>query len=273
VTALTHVKVHLRNVAILKFSEPGGPMAAAFDPLANRLLAAMPAADLRRWRPLLAPVKLRLGQVLQEPGRIPPFAYFPTTATVSLLYLSEDGACDEIAVVGREGMVGASLYMDGESTLGRAQVQGPGEALMVPGHVLKDEFERFTPVMHVLLRYLLARSAQIAQTSVCNRHHPVEQRLCRRLLQGLDRQPNGELLMTHEQLGGLLGVRRESVTAAALRLQQRGLLHYVRGHIAVLDRAGLERHACQCNSVIDKEYRRLLPASMAASGAAVLEAV
>ena len=210
---------------------------------------------------MLKPVKLRVGQMLQEPGRVPPVAYFPTTATVSLLYLSEDGACDEIAIVGREGMVGASLYMDGQSTPGRAQVQAAGEAFTVPARALQNEFEEFTPVMHMLLRHVLALSAQVAQTSVCNRHHSVEQRLSRRMLQGFDRQPGRELRMTQEQLAGLLGVRRESITGAALHLQKEGLVHYSRGHIAVLDRAGLERHACKCYAAIESEYRRLLPSA------------
>lgn len=235
-------------------------MALPSNPLHNRLLAALPAEDLRRWLPLLVPVDVSRGQVLQESGQVPREAWFPTTATVSLLYLSEDGACDEIGVIGREGMVGSSLCMDGQSTPARAQVQGAGRAFVLPARVLQGDFERVAAVMHVVLRYALALGAQISQTAVCNRHHCVEQRLARRLLQGLDCQPGTDLRMTQEELAGLLGVRRESVTTAAHRLQEAGLVHYSRGHIGVLDRAGLEGHACSCHAMIEKEYVRLLPA-------------
>lgn len=239
-------------------------MALPLDPLQNRLLAAMPAEDLRRWLPFLVPVDLARGEVLHESGAIPRQAWFPTDVTISLLYLSDNGACDEIGVIGREGMVGTSLCMDGQSTPARAQVQAAGGALVLPARVLQDDFERFSAVRHVLLRYALALGAQISQTAVCNRHHCVEQRLARRLLQGLDCQP-GTVRMTQEQLAGLLGVRRESVTAAALRLQGAGLLHYSRGQIGVLDRAGLERHACKCHAMIQQEYVRLLPATAEAA--------
>jgi CRP-like cAMP-binding protein len=232
-------------------------------PRQNLLIAALPPRDLERWLPLLSPVDLHLHQVLREPGRIPRHAYFPTTATVSVQYLNGEGTCDEIAVVGREGMIGASLYMDGESTLARSQVQAAGDAYMMPAEVLQEEFEKYTSVMHILLRYALARSAQVAQMAVCNRHHSVEQRLCRRLLQGLDRQPGRDLLLTHEQLSELLGVRRESVTTVANDLRRAGLIVYSRGRIGVLDPAGIERRACACYSVIEREYRRLLPGAAA----------
>lgn len=239
------------------------------DPLQNCLLASLSPADWRRWSRLLVPVHLPVGQVLQESGRIPPAAYFPTTATVSLLYPTADGACDEIAVVGREGMIGASLYMDGQSTPGVAQVQAPGEAFMVSGQALRDEFERSSTVRRLLLRYALACDVQISQTSVCNRRHSLEQRLCRRLLQGLARQRGGELHMTQEQLAGLLGARRESVTGVAFRLQKAGVIRYARGRLAVLDPVGLGRRACECHSQIEKEYRRLLPAATAEIGFAL----
>jgi CRP-like cAMP-binding protein len=225
----------------------------------NRLLAALPGVEWRLWGPLLESVHLDVGTVLHEPGRVPPYAYFPTTAVVSLLYLSESGDCDEVAVVGREGVVGLSLFMGGESTPASAVVQSAGQAYRAPAWKIAGEFERSSQLMHLLLRFSLALGAQIAQTSVCNRHHTVSQRLCRRLLQGLDRQPGREIVTTQEQLAGLLGVRRESVTMEAQKLQKAGCVHYSRGHIMVLDRVALERHACGCQATMEMEYRRLLP--------------
>lgn len=224
----------------------------------NRLLAALPDAEWPLWLARLAPVDLALGEVLHEPARVPRHVYFPTTAVVSLLYLSENGDCDEIGVIGCEGVVGVSLFMSGEPSPGSAVVQSAGQAWRMPVRTIAGEFERSPAAMHLLLRYSLALGAQIAQTSVCNRHHTVSQRLCRRLLQGLDRQPGRELVTTQEQLAGLLGVRRESVTMEAQKLQKAGCLRYSRGHVVVLDRAALERHACGCHAAVEREHQRLL---------------
>lgn len=226
----------------------------------NRLLAALPGAAWPLWFNRLEPVDLALGDVLYETGRVPRHVYFPTTAVVSLLYLSENGDCDEIAVIGCDGVVGLSLFMSGESTPGSAVVQSAGQAHRMATSAIAGEFERSPAIMHLLLRYSLALGAQIAQTSVCNRHHTVSQRLCRRLLQGLDRQSGRELVTTQEQLAGLLGVRRESVTIEAQKLQKAGCVRYSRGHVVVLDPVALERHACGCHAAVEREYRRLLPA-------------
>lgn len=233
-------------------------MANAPDPGGNRLLAALPDAEWHRWRPQLERVSVSVGQVLSEPGRAPGHAWFPVTAVVSLLCPSEDGAADEVAVVGNEGVVGVSLFMGGPSILGAA-VQTSGLALRLPAHAIEDEFLHSPAVMRLLLHYTLALGTQMAQSIVCSRHHPLEQRLCRRLLQGLRRQQGSELVMTQEQLSLLLGVRRESITTEAYKLQQAGLVRYSRGHIFVLDRAGLELRACECRRVVEKEYERLLP--------------
>lgn len=226
----------------------------------NRLLAALPGAEWPLWRDRLEPVDLALGEVLYEPARVPRHVYFPTTAVVSLLYLSEDGDRDEIAVIGCEGVVGVSLFMSGESTPGRAVVQSAGRGWRMAARAIAGELERSPAAMHLWLRYSLALGAQIAQISVCNCHHTLSQRLCRRLLQGLDRQSGRELVSTQEQLAGLLGVRRESVTVEAQKLQTAGCIRYTRGHIVVLDRTSLERHACGCHAAVEREYRRLLPA-------------
>lgn len=237
------------------------------DARTNRLLAALPGAEWPLWVRRLEPVDLALGDVLYEPGRAPRHVYFPTTAVVSLLYLSENGDCDEIAVIGCDGLVGVSLFMGGESTPGSAVVQSAGQAWRMSTASIAGEFERSPAVMHLLLRYSLALGAQIAQTSVCNRHHTVIQRLCRRLLQGLDRQAGRELVTTQEQLAGLLGVRRESVTVEAQKLQKAGCVRYSRGHVVVLDPIALERHACGCHAAVEREYRRLLPAGGSVAGA------
>lgn len=225
----------------------------------NRLLAALPAADLARISPFLEAAPMALGQVLYEPDVPMRHVYFPTTAIVSLLYVMEDGASAEIAVVGHEGIVGVSLFMGGESTPSRAVVQSAGEAWRLKGQELKAEFERGSEMQHLLLRYTQALLTQMAQTAVCNRHHSLDQQLCRWLLLSLDRLPADELVMTQELIANMLGVRREGVTEAAGKLQRAGLIEYRRGHITVLDRPGLEARTCECYAVVKKEYDRLLP--------------
>lgn len=229
----------------------------------NELLAALPPADLERWSPLLEPVTLKLGQVLSESGTPIGHVYFPTTAIVSLLYVLADGASAEIAVVGREGVVGISLFMGGETTPSRAVVQSAGKGFRLRGPAMKDAFEGAGPVMHLMLRYTQALITQMAQTAVCNRHHSLDQQLCRWLLLSLDRLNGHELVMTQELIANMLGVRREGVTEAALKLQASGLIRYTRGHISVLDRPGLEARTCECYAAVKKEYDRLLPARMA----------
>ena len=204
-----------------------------------------------------------LGQVLCEPGGTLTHVFFPTTAIVSLLYILENGDSAEIAVVGFEGMVGISLLMGGESTPSRAVVQSAGQGYRLRAHVIKDEFNQSHPVMHLLLRYTQALITQMAQTAVCNRHHTIDQQLCRWLLLSLDRLDGNELQMTQELIANMLGVRREGVTEAAGNLQDRGLIQYHRGRIKVLDREGLEQRTCECYEVVKKEYDRLLPKSIA----------
>jgi CRP-like cAMP-binding protein len=234
-------------------------MAIAHDPKKNRLLAALPVADLQRWLPLLEAVEMPLGHVLYESGRTLSHVYFPTNAIVSLLYVMEDGASAEIAVVGNEGVVGISLFMGGESTPSRALVQSAGQGLRLRADAIKQEFQQAGPAMHLLLRYTQALITQMAQTAVCNRHHSLDQQLCRWLLLSLDRLQGSELVMTQELIANMLGVRREGVTEGALKLQKAGLIRYARGHITVLDRPGLERRTCECYGVVKKEYDRLLP--------------
>ena len=233
------------------------------DPGQNQLLAALAGPTLDRWREHLEPVNLALGQVLYESRSTLSHIYFPTTAIVSLLYVMENGASAEIAVVGQEGLVGISLFMGGESTPSRAVVQSAGAAYRMTAETIKTEFNQFGPVMHLLLRYTQALITQMAQTAVCNRHHSLDQQLCRWLLLSLDRLKGNQLVMTQELIANMLGVRREGVTEAARRLQTAGLISYARGHIAVLDRAGLERRSCECYAVVKKEYDRLLPATLA----------
>jgi CRP-like cAMP-binding protein len=230
----------------------------AVDPRQNRLLAALPEEDWLRWQPHLEPVKLPLGHVLYESGATLSHGYFPTSAIVSMLYVTVDGASAEIAVAGFEGMVGIPLFMGGESMPSRAVVQSAGHGFRMPAQVLKAEFNRSAPVMTLLLRYTQALITQMAQTAVCNRHHSVDQQLCRWLLLSLDRLSGSELKMTQELIANMLGVRREGVTEAAIQLQKLGLIQYSRGHIAVLDRPGLEQRACECYGVVRKEYDRLL---------------
>jgi len=225
----------------------------------NHLLAVLPQADLQRWLPQLEPMELPLGHVLYESGRTLSHVYFPTTAIVSLLYVMENGASAEIAVVGNEGVVGISLFMGGESTPSRAVVQSAGQGLRMKAQVIKQEFEQAGPAMHLLLRYTQALITQMAQTAVCNRHHALDQQLCRWLLLSLDRLQGRELVMTQELIANMLGVRREGVTEGALSLQKAGLIRYSRGHITVLDRPGLERRTCECYAVVKREYDRLLP--------------
>ncbi len=236
---------------------------ATAPPRQNRLLAALPDAEWQRWLPQLEAVELPLGQVLSESGSTQSHVYFPTTAIVSLLYVMENGASAEIAVVGNEGIVGISLFMGGESTPGRAVVQSAGQAYRLAAQAIKDEFNRSGPVMHLLLRYTQALITQMSQTAVCNRHHTLDQQLCRWLLLSLDRLRGNELVMTQELIANMLGVRREGVTEGALKLQQAGLIRYARGHITVLDRPGLEKRACECYGVVRTEYDRLLPAKPA----------
>jgi len=233
--------------------------ATAPDSKQNHLLGSLPEDDLQRWLPNLEFVNMSLGEVLYEPGAALSHVYFPTTAIVSLLYVMEDGASAEIAVAGNDGIIGISLFMGGESTPSRAVVQSAGYAFRMPAETLKEEFNRAGPVLHLLLRYTQALLTQMAQTAVCNRHHSLHQQLCRWLLLSLDRLQGDELVMTQELIANMLGVRREGVTECALKLQQAGIIRYVRGHITVLDRAGLEKCTCECYRVVKKEYDRLLP--------------
>jgi CRP-like cAMP-binding protein len=229
----------------------------------NSLLAALPDAEWNRWLPQLEQVEMPLGQVLYEAGDTLKYMYFPLTAIVSLLYVMENGASAEIAVVGKEGLVGVSLFMGGESTSSRAVVQSAGSGCRLNSKVMKTEFDRAGPVLHLLLRYTQALLTQMAQTAVCNRHHSLDQQLCRWLLLSLDRLAGNELVMTQELIANMLGVRREGVTEGALQLQKAGLIRYARGHITVLDRKGLEDRTCECYSVVKREYDRLLPAEIA----------
>ena len=234
------------------------------DPTENHLLAALPDPDWQRWLPQLERVEMPLGQVLYESGGTLSHVYFPTTAIVSLLYVMENGASAEIAVVGNEGIVGISLFMGGDSTSSRAVVQSAGLGLRLKAQIMKDDFNRAGPVLHLLLRYTQALITQMAQTAVCNRHHSLDQQLCRWLLLSLDRLQGNELVMTQELIANMLGVRREGVTEGALKLQQAGLIRYARGHISVLDRDGLQKRSCECYAVVKKEYDRLLPDKPAA---------
>ena len=225
----------------------------------NGLLAALPKAVAASWLPHLDLVDLPLGKVLYEPGDNLAHLYFPTTSIVSLLYVMEDGASAEIAVVGYEGIVGISLFMGGNSTSSRAVVQSAGKGFRLRSDLLMQEFNRAGPVLHLLLRYTQALLTQMAQTAACNRHHSVDQQLCRWLLLSLDRLSSDELVMTQELIANMLGVRREGVTEAAGQLQRLGLIHYSRGRIKVLDRPGLEKKTCECYRVVKREFDRLLP--------------
>jgi len=229
----------------------------------NSLLAALPDTEWQRWEPLLEKVDMPLGKVLYESGATLPHVYFPTTSIVSLLHVMENGASAEIAVVGNEGLVGVSLFMGGESTPSRAVVQSAGHGFRLQAQWMKDEFNRAGPVQHLLLRYTQALITQMSQTAACNRHHTLDQQLCRWLLLSLDRLRANELAMTQELIANMLGVRREGVTEAALNLQEAGLISYTRGRITVLDRPGLEKRTCECYAVVKREYDRLLPEGLA----------
>jgi CRP-like cAMP-binding protein len=237
-------------------------MPISADAKKNQLLAALPDSEWQRWLPQLELVEMSLGQVIYESGSTLGHVYFPTTAIVSLLYVMEDGASAEIAVVGHEGVVGISLFMGGESTPGRAVVQSAGQGYRLKAQAIKDEFKQ-APVQHLLLRYTQALITQMAQTAVCNRHHSLDQQLCRWLLLSLDRLQGNQLVMTQELIANMLGVRREGVTEGALNLQKAGLISYSRGRITVLDRPGLEQRTCECYAVVKKEYDRLLPDRLA----------
>lgn len=228
----------------------------------NGLLAAMLPGDYARIAGELVPVRMRLGDMLYEPGEQQRYAYFPTSAVVSLYYVMASGAAAETAGVGNRGMVGVSLVMGGEMTSGSAVVQIAGQALRLEAAALKTEFGRAGSLQRLLLRYIQVLMAQTTQTAVCNRHHSVVQQMCRWLLFTLDRVPSGEVAVTQEMIAGVLGVRRESVTEAAGTMQRAGVIRYRRGHIAVLERSLLERAACECYAVVTAESRRLLPLSL-----------
>ncbi|SOD41428.1 Crp/Fnr family transcriptional regulator [Nitrosovibrio sp. Nv4] len=227
------------------------------QPNQNHLLAALPAAELERLKPHLELIHLPLGDVLCESGGRLPYVYFPTSTIISLHYILENGASSEIAGVGNEGMLGISLFMGGESTPSWATVQTSGYGYRLKAALLLQEFNQGGPVQRLLLRYTQALITQISQTAVCNRHHTIEQQLCRWLLLTLDRLNSEELVMTQELIASMLGVRREGITEAAGKLQQAEIIRYRRGHITVLDRTGLEAHVCECYDVVKKEFDRL----------------
>lgn len=233
-------------------------MSARQTPNQNHLLAILPAEISGRIIPNLEPVPMRLGDVLYESGSQMQHVYFPTTAIVSLHYVMENGASAEIAGVGNEGVLGISLFMGGNTTTSQATVQTAGYAYRLKGRWMMEEFSRAGPMMRLMLRYTQALITQMSQTAVCNRHHSVDQQLCRWLLLTLDRLPSSELTMTQELIAGMLGVRREGITEAAGNLQRAGLIRYRRGHITVLDRTGLESRVCECYAVVKNEFHRLL---------------
>jgi len=234
-------------------------MTGPYDYLQNHLLAALPPPERARLFPHMELVPMRLGKVLYEPGDLLRHVYFPVDSIISLLYVMEDGASAEISVVGNEGLIGVALFMGGETTPSRAIVQSAGHAYRLIGQRLKDEFHRNGELQQLLLRYTQALLTQMAQTAVCNRHHSVDQQLCRWLLLSLDRLPTNQLTMTQELIANMLGVRREGVTEAAGKLQKLGAIRYARGSITVLDRPQLERLCCECYAVVKKETDRLLP--------------
>jgi len=235
------------------------PSSAPHDPKDNHLLAALSGESFAALRPYLESVQLPLGMVVYESGGAQRYVYFPTSSIVSLLYVLANGSSAEIAVTGNEGLVGISLFMGGETTPSRAVVQSAGWGYRLGGEILRKEFESGGALQHLLLRYTQALITQMTQTAVCNRHHSVDQQLCRWLLLSLDRLPGDELVMTQELIANMLGVRREGVTEAAGKLQAEGLIRYSRGHIKVLDRKQLEARVCECYGVVKKEYDRLLP--------------
>ncbi len=229
------------------------------SPRQNHLLAALPTAAYKRLLPNLELVAMPLGQVLYTSGRALPYVYFPTTCIVSLVYVMANGSSAEIAVTGFEGLLGISLFLGGHTAPNQAVVQSGGHAYRIRAKSLKTEFEQGGPLQHLLLLYTQALIAQMAQTAVCNRHHSLDQQLCRWLLLSLDRLRSGELTMTQELIANMLGVRRQGVVVAARNLQRAGLINYKRGHISVLDRPGLEARVCECYAVVKREYDRLLP--------------
>ena len=239
------------------------------SPKQSHLIATLPAEIFERLLPYLELISMPLGEVLYESGGLLQHAYFPTTAILSLHYVMEDGASAEIAGVGNEGVLGISLFMGGNTTTSRATVQTGGSGYRLKGNILLEEFNRNGALQKLLLRYTQALITQISQTAVCNRHHSVEQQLCRWLLLTLDRVPTGELTMTQELIASMLGVRREGITETAGNLQREGLISYRRGHITVLDRAGLEKRTCECYTVVKKEFHRLLSDAGALSSLAV----
>ena len=238
-------------------------MPSPHSPKQNHLIAALPPKDYARLLPDLELIPMPLGWAVYESGGHLSHLYFPTTSIVSLLYVMESGASAEIAITGNEGMVGISLFMGGESTPSRAVVQSGGNGYRLRAASLKREFATGGHLQHLALRYTQALITQMAQTAVCNRHHSVNQQLCRWLLLSLDRMENSELVMTQELIANMLGVRREGVTEAAGKLQKDGVIHYSRGHISVLSRAKLEARVCECYAVVKKEYDRLLPYKLA----------
>jgi CRP-like cAMP-binding protein len=234
-------------------------MAMDADPKQNLLLKALPDTEWERWASYLEPVDMPLGQILCEAGEAMTYVYFPTTAIVSILYVMENKASAEIAIVGFEGIVGISLFMGGKTTPSRTVVQSAGQGFRLKAEHLLKEFNRAGPTLNLLLRYTQALITQMTQTAACNRHHSLEQQLCRWLLLSLDRLPSNELNMTQELIANMLGVRREGVTKAAGNLQEAGLIKYQRGRITILKRTGLEKRTCECYAVVKKEYDRLLP--------------
>jgi CRP-like cAMP-binding protein len=240
------------------------PVRHSSGPRQNQLLATLPDVAWECWKPHLEPMALECNQVLCERGSTPAFVYFPTTAVVSLLCMTQDGGSAEIAVVGNDGVVGIPLFMGGNAMPTQAVVHSAGHGYRLRAQAAKREVHRDESVLNMLLRYAQSVIAQVAQTAVCNRYHTIDQQLCRRLLLGLDRSACDELELTQELVANLLGVRREGVTVAALKLQQAGVIKYSRGHISVLDRRRLEERACECYAVAKKEYDRLLPTPLAA---------
>jgi len=229
----------------------------------NYLFRSIPPIEWEKLLPHIEAVDLPLGKVLYEPGSKMSHVYFPSSAIVSLLYALENGSSAEIAIVGNEGIVGISIFMGGESTSSRAVVQSAGQGYRIKSNMFLEEFNRAGPVMHLLLRYTQALITQMSQTAVCNRHHTLDQQFCRWLLLSLDRLTSNHLVMTQELIANMLGVRREGVTKAALKVQKAGLIQYSRGRITILDRLGLEKRTCECYQVVKTEYDRLLPKKMA----------
>jgi CRP-like cAMP-binding protein len=224
----------------------------------NHLLASISHSEWNKLQPEMEEVDFSLNQVLCEPGKTPAYMYFPTTAIVSLFYMTEDGASSEIAVIGNDGVVGISLVLSGSNSPNQALVQSAGKGYRMRAQAAKNAIHNDSSMLNVMLRYSQAMITQVTQTAVCNRHHTIDQQLCRRLLLSLDRLPTNQISVTQEMLAGMLGVRRESITDAALKLQEAGVISYRRGHITVLDRQGLESRSCECYAIAKKEQLRLV---------------